>query len=252
MSDQATSVESPTSDGGEISNQQGERRLGFSAAIAADGIVRDLQPQSVLDAGSAVGSLIEALNERGVEAAGIASPTAPLERRYDLIACIDVLEDVPAAEAEEAIANLCKASDRLLLSTAPGERAAESWSAALASHGFLRDLDRDLSYVSPTAALYAKVEEPVAETVRRYERGWWRLRRDSERLRAELDSRDEEVMRLRDLLIARDAELGAARGKLAMIEEHSKRVSGLAARIPIPGAAWLIDGLMRLVQGRRG
>lgn len=75
---------------------------------------------------------------------------------------------------------------------------------------------------------------------------------EREQLLREIERRDEEILRLRDLLIGRDAELGAARGRLSMIEAHSQRVKGLAARIPIPGAAWIIDGLMRLVQGRRG
>jgi hypothetical protein len=71
-------------------------------------------------------------------------------------------------------------------------------------------------------------------------------------LEAEIARRDEEILRLRDLLIARDAELGDARGRLQIIEDHSERMSRLAARIPIPGAAWLIDGVLRLLQARRG
>jgi hypothetical protein len=69
---------------------------------------------------------------------------------------------------------------------------------------------------------------------------------------AEIARRDEEILRLRDLLIARDAELGDVRGRLQIIEDHSERMSRLAARIPIPGAAWLVDGLLRLLQARRG
>ena len=43
-------------------------------------------------------------------------------------------------------------------------------------------------------------------------------------LRAELRRRDEEILRLRDLLIARDAELGAARGRLREVEVRYKRL----------------------------
>lgn len=67
-------------------------------------------------------------------------------------------------------------------------------------------------------------------------------------LQRELESRSEEVLRLRDLLIRRDAELGAARGRLAMIEQGSQRLSNAATRIPIPGATRLLQGLIRLVQ----
>lgn len=67
-------------------------------------------------------------------------------------------------------------------------------------------------------------------------------------LEAELARRDEEILRLRDLLITRDAELGAALGRLTMIEQGSKRIADAAARIPIPGATRLLQGLIRLLQ----
>ena len=69
---------------------------------------------------------------------------------------------------------------------------------------------------------------------------------------AEIARRDEEILRLRDLLIARDAELGQARGQLKIIEDHSERMARLAARIPMPGVGWVVDALLRLVQARRG
>lgn len=71
---------------------------------------------------------------------------------------------------------------------------------------------------------------------------------DRSDLEAELARRDEEILRLRDLLIARDAELGAALGRLAMIEQGSKRIADAAARIPIPGATRLLQGMIRLLQ----
>lgn len=49
-------------------------------------------------------------------------------------------------------------------------------------------------------------------------------------LREELHRSREEVLRLRDLLIARDAELGAARGRLAELEDTAGRLISLAVR----------------------
>jgi hypothetical protein len=72
--------------------------------------------------------------------------------------------------------------------------------------------------------------------------------RGEQLLREELARSREEVLRLRDLLIVRDRELGAARGRLAMIEQSSRRLGEAAARIPIPGATRLLQGLIRLVQ----
>jgi chromosome segregation ATPase len=50
------------------------------------------------------------------------------------------------------------------------------------------------------------------------------LRREVAELRAELGRRDEEIVRLRDLLVARDAELGSARGRLLRYERRFSRV----------------------------
>lgn len=287
--------------------ERNEHWLKFFGEIA-DQIVRDLQPTSVLDAGCAMGFLVEALRNRGVEAYGIdvseyaisqahesvrdfcrvASLTEPLPRRYDLIVSIEVLEHLPPADAGKAIANLCQATDRVLLSTTPedfGEathlnvQPPESWSASFAAEGFFRDVERDVSYVTPWAALYRRMEEPLPETVRRYDRAWTRLRREATelrsallasqerlaeleeseeetrpQLRAEIDRLEEELLRLRDLLIGKDVELGTARGKLAEAEDHSQRVAGVAHRIQgrLPGAMRLGGTLLRWLQGRRG
>jgi len=72
-------------------------------------------------------------------------------------------------------------------------------------------------------------------------------------LETEIARRDEEILRLRDLLIARDAELGEAKGQLKIIEDHSERMSRLVARIPVPGLAWIAGTILRVLQasGRR-
>lgn len=48
-------------------------------------------------------------------------------------------------------------------------------------------------------------------------------------LREELARSREEVVRLRDLLIARDVELGRARGRLEQLEARTTRLLGAAA-----------------------
>lgn len=68
----------------------------------------------------------------------------------------------------------------------------------------------------------------------------------------EIARRDVEILRLRDLLITRDQELGQVRGQLKVIEDHSERMARLAAKIPIPGGAWIIDALLKLMSARRG
>jgi len=97
----------------------------------ADRIVADIGPRRVLDAGCAIGLLVEALRGRGVEAEGIdlstwaiehatdaakpfvreGSISEPLPGRYDLIVCIEVLEHMPSDEADQAIANFAAHTD---------------------------------------------------------------------------------------------------------------------------------------------
>ncbi len=320
MGDQTTPLEPILGDGGAIEYgasyyrnywggggpyERNERWLSFFGEVA-DGIVRDLHPTSVLDAGCAMGFLVEALRERGVEAWGIdvseyaisqahesvaedcavATLTEPLARRYDLITCIEVIEHIPPAETGKVIANLCAATDRILLSTTPhdyGEpshlnvQPPEVWAGLFAEEGFLRDVERDASYLSPWAALFTRVEEPLAETVRRYDRSWWRLHREVAEVRGslletrdklaklekdegppelqdELNRRNEEVLRLRDLLIGKDAELGLARGRVAELEDQHQRIANVAARLQsrIPKIVRIAGTGLRKLFGRRG
>src|ERR1035441_6287233 len=110
-------------------------------ALIADQLVRSLQPRRVLDAGCAMGFLVEAFWDRGVECSGIdLSPyaisqvrrdvqpycrvdslTNAILERYDLITCIEVLEHIPSAQAEIVMANLCQAANIILFSSNPSD-----------------------------------------------------------------------------------------------------------------------------------
>jgi hypothetical protein len=162
----------------------------------------------------------------------------------------------------------------------------EAWSAALAREGFLRDVDRDTSYLSPWSGLYVRTTEDLPETVRRYDRAWWRQRREIGEVRTalqngqsrivdleaqaeklslgeeervallkELERRDEEVMRMRDLVIGKDLELGTVRGQLAAFQEQSARMTNAASRAQssVPGLMRVVGAVMRVVRRlRRG
>ena len=198
-----------------------------------------------------------------------------------------MLEHLPPAETDLAIANLCQATDRILLSSTPedyGEpthlnvQPPEAWAAKFAEQGFVRDLDRDLSYLSPWAALYTRQEEPRTETVRRYDRSWWRLRREVTELREallrsqdqlaeleagggaenrpelleQLDARNEEILRLRDLLIGMEAEMGVVRGRVAELEDRTKPLTSAKQRLEgqVPLFGKIVRGLQRLFRGQ--
>lgn len=272
--------------------ERNDRWLEFFGRVA-EGLVRDFQPDTVFDAGCAIGLLVEQLVERGVDAEGadiseyaisqvpesirdrcrVASLVEPLSKRYDLITCVEVVEHLPADEIHQALENLCGATDRLVLSTTPrdfGEpthvnvQPAENWSAMLAQLGFLRNLDVDLSYLSPWAALYERRKETPIEIVRLYDRGWTRQRQEILEMReslkasnariadleARLDSDFEEQtsalrmanLELRDTLIDRELEMGNIRGRMAQLEDQAGRFANIRERIQtkIPGFLMIV------------
>ena len=261
--------------------ERSEHWLNFFGKVA-DHIVRELRPKRVLDAGCAKGFLVEQLRNRGVEAYGIdiseyaisqvhdsvqaycnvASLTEPIEDRYDLITCVEVIEHMRGADGRVAIDNLCSASDRILLSSSPydyGEpthlnvQPPEQWSALMANNDFVRELDYDASYLTPWATLYAHKPAPTPEVIRAYDRSWWRLKLETQETRTQLlqlqsrleeltshpdgdlsterDQLRKEVLRLRDLVIGGEAELATARGRIEELEAMLGRYANLENRL---------------------
>lgn len=177
--------------------------LAFFGAIA-DRIVSDIRPQRVLDAGCALGLLVEKLRDRGVDAVGIdissfaidhvhepirpfcrvASAADTLGQGYDLIVAIELAEHMPAAEAEAAIANFCAHTRDVLFSSSPVDyeepthvnvRPTDYWAELFARYGFYRDVDFDGSFITPWAARFCKRDDPVHRIVRDYERRYSEL-----------------------------------------------------------------------------
>jgi SAM-dependent methyltransferase len=212
---------------GKLAYERNEHWLRFFGTIA-DHIVSDIKPRTVLDAGCAMGFLVEALRDRGVEAFGVdisdyaieqvrsdikpycrlGSVTEPLSDRYDLIVSIEVLEHLPTEAAILAVSNLCAATADFIFSSTPIDyqeithlnvQPPEWWTEAFGRQGFFRDVDYDPStYLSPWAVRYRRSEEPIARIVAGYERLAWRLKTENRTLRqvaseqrAQLDSYEE-------------------------------------------------------------
>lgn len=180
-----------------------EQWLRFFGGIA-DRIAADLAPARVLDAGCAMGFLVETLRERGVDARGIdlseyaidhvhppvrpfcrvGSITDDLGGDYDLIVSIEVAEHMPTRSAEAAIANICAHTSDVLFSSSPIDyrepthvnvHPPEYWAEQFARHGFYRDVDYDATYILPWAARFRKRSEPMHRLVHGYERRYWEL-----------------------------------------------------------------------------
>ena len=223
------------------------------AARSSRRLVTDLQIESVLDASSEPGPLVEKLRDLDVDASALDATVSlgePLERKYDLVLCIDVLEQLAPADAEAALENLCASTDRVLFSSTPFEysepanvnvHAPEDWSAQFARQGFVRNLEYDASFFSPWATLYERSHTLLPEVVRTYDRAWWQLRLEVRQVRekvlelhAQLEEGGgpvaEDNLRLREeLLLARDdivgheARLGEALGRIEVLEAELRR-----------------------------
>jgi SAM-dependent methyltransferase len=192
--------------------QRDDEWLRFFGAIA-DRIVSDISPSSVLDAGCAMGFLVEKLRERGVEAFGVdiseyaiaqahpdirpfcwvGSVAAPLPRRYDLIVSIEVLEHMPQDEAERAVANFCQSTDDILFSSTPLDykeashlnvHSPEYWATLFARQGFFRDVDFDTSFITPWATRFRRRDDPAPRLISDYERRFWLLWKENTDLRS--------------------------------------------------------------------
>ena len=236
--------------------QRDEYWLTWFARIA-DRIVREIGPHSVLDAGCAMGFLVEALRDRGVEAFGLdvsdyaldqvrpdikpycgkGSITADLPRRYDLIVCVEVLEHLSPEEAALAAANLCGHSDDLLFSSTSSDykeathvnvRPPEYWADLFARQDFFRDVDYDASYLAGWAVRLRRARDPLARQIGNYERLIVRLRDESASLRelaaehrAKIANLESETERLRR---ERDAE--AQKGVTAAATRRLRRTVG--------------------------
>jgi hypothetical protein len=221
-------------------------------ARAARRLVTDLQIESVLDVAPGTGEQVDSFRDLDVDA-GTLEPGAAaeaLDRKYDLVVCVDVIEQLPPTDAERVLENLCGATDRVLFASTPFEYAEpahvnvhtpEDWSAQFARQGFVRNLDYDATFLTPWAALYERSHTLLPEVVRSYDRAWWQLRLEVRQVRerlldlqAQLEEGTapvtEENLRLREeLLLARDdlvgheARLGEALGRIEVLEAELRR-----------------------------
>jgi SAM-dependent methyltransferase len=237
----------------------------------ADRIVRDLQPRTALDAGCAMGFLVEALRDRGVQAYGVdvskyalqqvrddirpycwsGSIAEPLPQRYDLITCIEVLEHMSQAESERAIANLCQATDDILFSSTPFDyqeathfnvQPPEYWAYHFALQGFVRDVDFDASFITQWAVRFRRTIEPWPRIVQDFERRFWLLWKENGDLRSLM-------MEMRDQLAAGEQRTKALQAEVARVTaSRSWRViQRLRSRL-FPADSWRERWLTRILQ----
>ncbi len=214
----------------------------FFSAVA-DRIASDLRPSTTLDAGCAIGFLVEALRNRGVDAHGIdvsewaisqvppsirpfckvASLTDEIDGHFDLVTIIEVMEHMPDAVAGSVIANLTRHAEAVLFSsTSDGFEESthinvhtpDHWAALFAANGFTRDFDYDASYLTQDAILFRRGSLDPHDLVVGYEQQLWWLRQTT-------------TQELKDLTVDRDHQR-----ELLRIE--SERHESLAQQLESP------------------
>ena len=162
--------------------------------MIADTIVRTLAPRRVLDAGCALGMIVESLWDRHTYAEGVdisefaisnvrpdmkrycrvASTAEPFNDHYDLIICIEVLEHMSHEDSEKSIKNFGESTDTVLFSSTPDDfeeithvnvKPLLAWIELFSKHGFRPDVEYDAGYITPHAILFRKGDPLSHETV---------------------------------------------------------------------------------------
>lgn len=154
--------------------------------LIAERIVSDLKPRTVLDAGCAMGFLVETLRERGVEAYGVdisnyaignvhesvgpycwvGSITEEFPQKYDLIVVIEVLEHLLEDDAKKVADNFSQHGGDVLFSSTPFDieekthvnvQEPDYWISLFSEYGYYRDTEYDASYITDWAMLFRKI-----------------------------------------------------------------------------------------------
>lgn len=167
-------------------------------------IAADFQPKTTLDAGCAIGLLVEALRENGVESYGfdvsewavkqmpgeytdfvkrdsVLNPKA-FEKKFDLVTCIEVLEHLQPSEADAAVKNLCGWGDIVIFTSTPDDYEEAThfnvqqpgyWAEKFARYGFVRVLSYDAGYIAPWAQVFRRETPVFPSLARQYEDVLW-------------------------------------------------------------------------------
>jgi 2-polyprenyl-3-methyl-5-hydroxy-6-metoxy-1,4-benzoquinol methylase len=242
---------------GELSYEHSAHWLAFFGHIA-DRLIEDFHPRTSLDAGCAIGLLVEAMHDRGVRAEGIdfsdfaiaksrddirplltvGSITSPLDKRYDLITCLEVLEHLTPEDADQAIVNLCAATDELIVSSTPMHyrdpthtniHPQEYWTERFAREGFIRDVDYDGLYIAPWAARYRRSSEPLHRVVADYDRAYSRMRFELQERNAVVLDQMRQLTELQERVQALERRVGWSERPAARLAMRADDLAVMAA-----------------------
>lgn len=242
---------------GDVPYQRNETWLGVFEGIA-NRIIQDINPHTVLDAGCALGFLVEELRKHSVEAFGVdiseyairnvhpsissycrvGSIVDPFPQKYDLIVSIEVLEHLPKAEAEKAVANLCQYTDQVLFSSGAYDYAEvthfnlqppEYWAALFAKNGFFRDVDFDGSFITPWTVLFRRMDAPFHRVIMGYERRFDRLIQENAAVRKVNLEQRQDIASLKTTIAQKETEINDLKSQIGGLK--NSKVFRIASKL---------------------
>jgi O-antigen biosynthesis protein len=252
-------------------------------AEVADAVLTQLAPRTALDVGCAIGMLVEALRQRGVDARGIdlsdwaianvpdalrpyctvGSVTEELQGHFDLITCVEVLEHLPPFLADQAVGNLCRHADVVLFSSTPDDfeepthlnvQGPAYWAKLFWKHGFVRYGRVDAGVVAPHAVVFKRSDLSSDSVVDEYEHVIARADdalREMSRLRVEAVVEHDRLSERYAALMARppvSTGVAALKEQLDQLELR-RRAEAMAATEVIEAREEQQRSLARLVDG---
>lgn len=229
----------------------------------AERIALEIQPRTVLDVSGAV-PLISKLRAHGLTASSLTTSAEraetpwgpilrPLSEAYDLIICLDVLEQIPVADTARVIANLCQHTDDILFSSTPFDfkalshinvRPLDDWAMQFARYGFFHDVEYDASYIAPWARRFRRGRSAaIGQVVAAYERRlWWLVQANQARHELNIELRNElarktDAERYRELFQKQEQEIQQLQHQIAARDlRWSQMEASLGGRLA-PGSA---------------
>lgn len=170
----------------------------------ADSIIKIINPKTVLDIGCAYGYLVEALRKKGVEAYGIDVSEYAINqseesirpylkcmsaldglpenfpKQYDLLVSIEMIEHLYEEDGLKLIAKISEYSNQVLLSSTDSDfddpthfnvQPKEYWVEKFAHHSYLRNLQYDVTFISPNTYFFQKQNNlDIYKVINHYEK----------------------------------------------------------------------------------
>ena len=177
----------------------------------AEAVVEKYHPKTVLDAGCALGILVDELRKLGVEAYGIDGSEYAVSnaiegirqycavcriqdelpqdfpKQFDLITNIEVMEHLDESECAAAVKNLCSHTKRIIFSSTSTDledpthinvNKIDYWAEKFAENGFYNNIENRPEYISADAYCFEYSDRP-AKYIAFYEKALKKIKDES-------------------------------------------------------------------------